>query len=80
MSSKINNYLLKIIMKLIIFCVVGIYSAPAWTGNNQVEAAPADSEQVISEKIINEQDNELLAETEALIEDLKAKSKDANLQ
>lgn len=77
MSSKINNYLLKIIMKLIIFCVVGIYSAPAWTGNNQVEAAPADSEQVISEKIINEQDNELLAETEALIEDLKAKSKDA---
>jgi len=73
MSSKKNNYLLKLIM----FCVVGIYSAPAWPDNNQVETAPADSEQVISEKIINEQDNELLAETEALIEDLKAKSKDA---
>jgi len=77
MSSKKNNFLLKIIMNLIMFCVVGIYAAPAWTGDSQVETAPTDSEQVISEKIINEQDNELLAETEALIEDLKAKSKDA---
>jgi len=68
MSSKKNNYL----FRLILICVVGIYSAPAWTGNNQVEAAPAESEQAI-----NEQDKELLAETEALIEDLEAKSKDA---
>jgi len=68
MSLKINNCLLKII----IFCVMGIYSASAWTGDNQVETAPADSDQASIE-----QDHELLAETEALIEDLKAKSKDA---
>ncbi len=68
MASKINNCLLK----LIIFCVVGIYSAPAWTETNQVETAPTDSEQAITE-----QDNELLAETETLVEDLKAKSKEA---
>ncbi len=73
MSLKKNKCLLKII----IFCVVGIYSAPAWTETDQVETAPADSEQVITEQENNEQDNELLAATEALIEDLKAKSKDA---
>jgi small conductance mechanosensitive channel len=77
MSSKINNYLLKIIMKLILFCVVGIYSVPAWTGTDQGETAPADSEQVVPEQVINEQDQELLAATEALIEDLKAKSREA---
>jgi len=68
MSSKKNNYLLKLIM----FCVVGIYSAPAWTEANQVETAPADSEQASIE-----QDEELLAETEALIEDLEAKAREA---
>lgn len=82
MLSKKNNYLLKLIMKLIMFCVVGIYSAPAWTETSQVEAAPADSEQVIPEQENNEQeiieqDQGLLAETEALIEDLKAKTKEA---
>jgi len=78
MSLKINNFL----FKLIIFCVVGIYSAPAWTGDDQVETAPADSEQVIpdqaiEDQAITEQDTELLAATEALVEDLKAKTKEA---
>ena len=77
MSLKKNNYLLNLIMKLIMFCVVGIYSAPAWTETSQVETAPADSEQVIPEQENIEQDQELLAETEALVEDLKAKSKEA---
>jgi small conductance mechanosensitive channel len=82
MLSKKNNYLFKTIMKLILFCVVGIYSAPAWTETDQVETVPADSAQVVpeqenDEQEIIEQDQELLAETEALIEDLKAKSKDA---
>jgi len=77
MPLKKNKFLLKIIMKLIMFCVVGIYSAPAWTGNNQIETAAADSEQVISEQENNEQDQELLAETVALVEDLEAKSKEA---
>jgi len=78
MSSKKNNSLLK----LILFCMVGIYSAPAWTETSQVETAPAGSVQVIPEQENNEQENneqdqELLAETEALVEDLKAKSKEA---
>jgi len=82
MPLKKNKFLFKIIMKLILFCVVGIYSVPAWTGNNQVETAPADSEQVTPEQAIedqenNEQDHELLAETVALVEDLEAKSKGA---
>ncbi|MCK5431700.1 MAG: hypothetical protein KAJ03_03095, partial [Gammaproteobacteria bacterium] len=68
MSSKINNCLLRLIM----FCVVGIYSAPVWTGNNQVDAAPADSEQAVIE-----QDHNLLTETEALVKDIEAKSKEA---
>ena len=90
MLSKKNNYLLKLIMKLIMFCVVGIYSAPAWTETDQVETAPADSEQVSPEQENNEQENpdqenieqdqELLAETEALVEDLKAKTKEAREQ
>ena len=54
------------------FCVVGIYSAPVWTGNNQVDAAPADSEQAVIE-----QDHNLLTETEALVKDIEAKSKEA---
>lgn len=78
MSSKLNNYLLK----LILLCVVWIYSAPAWTETSQVETATADSEQVIPEQVIkdqaiNEQDQELLAETETLVEDLKTKSREA---
>jgi len=68
MLSKINNCLLKLIM----FCLVGIYSAPTWTETNQVETASVESEQAIIE-----QDNELLTETEALVEDLEAKSKEA---
>jgi len=68
MSSKKNNYLLKLIM----FAVIGIYSATAWTGNNQAETAPTDSGQAITE-----QDNELLTETEVLVENLEAKSKEA---
>ena len=50
------------------FAVVGIYSAPAWTGNNQVDAAPAGSEQAVIE-----QDHNLLTETEALVKDIEAK-------
>ncbi|RKZ68370.1 MAG: hypothetical protein DRQ48_08800 [Gammaproteobacteria bacterium] len=83
MLSKKNNYLFKLIM----FCVVGIYSAPAWTETAQVATATADSEQVSPEQENNEQENpeqeiieqdqELLAETEALVEDLEAKSKEA---
>lgn len=68
MPSKINNFLLKLIM----FCVVGIYSAPAWADNNQVETAPADSEQASIE-----QNHELRTEAKELGEGLAAKAKDA---
>jgi small conductance mechanosensitive channel len=78
MSFNKRNYFLT----LTIIAVLGVYSAPAWTETDQVETALADSEQVVPEQENNEQeiieqDQELLAETEALVEDLKAKSKDA---
>lgn len=63
MISKKNNYFLN----LTILAVLGVYSAPAWTGTNQVE----------TEQKIIEQDHDLLAETEALVKDLQAKSKEA---
>ncbi len=50
----------------------GDFSAPAWAGNNQVETAPADSEQASIE-----QDHELLIETKEFGEDLEAKATDA---